>query len=121
MRSARLVAIAGIVCLLLGRAGARPPAVAAAGGDFFPETGHSLSGPLRSAWLAGGGLWVYGYPISEPFTWKAAGAQTVIAQYFERARLEYHPEYAGTPNAVLGGLLGDDLTAGRRGERGFQP
>ncbi len=27
-------------------------------------------------------------------------------QYFERARFEYHPEYAGTPYEVLLGLLG---------------
>ena len=27
-------------------------------------------------------------------------------QYFERARLEHHPEHAGTPYEVLLGLMG---------------
>lgn len=30
-------------------------------------------------------------------------------QYFERARLEYHPQYAGTPYEVQLGLLGTAL------------
>jgi hypothetical protein len=33
----------------------------------------------------------------------------VIVQYFERARLEFHPELAGTRYAVLIGLLGVEL------------
>ena len=33
-------------------------------------------------------------------------------QYFERARMEYHPEYAGTEYAVLlGRLIGNQLDA----------
>ena len=31
-------------------------------------------------------------------------------QYFERNRFEYHPEFAGTPNEVLLGLLGVQVT-----------
>jgi hypothetical protein len=34
-------------------------------------------------------------------------------QYFERNRFEYHPEYAGTINEVLLGLLGRAVTVGR--------
>ena len=99
----------------------QPLRATAAGGRYFPETGHTLSGPLLSAWESGGGLWMFGYPISEPFTWPGADGETVIAQYFERARLEYHPEYAGTPYRVLGGLLGVDLAAGRSAEAPFLP
>jgi hypothetical protein len=33
-----------------------------------------------------------------------------LTQHFERARLEYHPENAGTPYDVLLGLLGRELT-----------
>jgi hypothetical protein len=33
----------------------------------------------------------------------------VIVQYFERARLEYHPELAGTQYEVLIGLLAVEL------------
>ena len=35
-------------------------------------------------------------------------------QYLERARIEYHPENAGTPHEVQLGLLGNILTAGRQ-------
>jgi hypothetical protein len=34
-------------------------------------------------------------------------------QYFERQRFEYHPEYAGTLNEVLLGLLGSYMIEGR--------
>ena len=30
-------------------------------------------------------------------------------QYFERNRFELHPEFVGTPNEVLLGLLGSEL------------
>lgn len=96
-----------------------PLRAAAAGGQFFAETGYTLSGPIAEAWQAGGGLWVYGYPISDPFTWSASNGEVVIAQYFERARLEYHPALAGTAYRVLGGLLGNDLAADRREELAF--
>jgi hypothetical protein len=68
--------------------------------DCFAETGHSLSGIFRQFWNTHGGLATFGYPLSEEFK---EGGLTV--QYFERARLEYHPEYAGTEYEVLLGLL----------------
>jgi hypothetical protein len=96
-----------------------PQPAVAAGGQFVPETQHTLSGPIRTAWEAGGGVWVYGYPISEPFVWTSDAGEVVVAQYFERTRLEYHPSLAGTAYSVLGGLLGNDLAAARRAEPDF--
>ena len=49
------------------------------------------------------------------------GDATYTVQYTERARLEYHPEYAGTANEVLLGLLGNTLADPRRGEAPFKP
>ncbi len=96
-----------------------PPAALApvpappAGGPvlYFAATGHTLAPPLRDYWERYGGLAQFGYPLTEPYTETVtAGAGTppaqYLVQYFERARFEYHPEYAGTPNAVLLGLLG---------------
>jgi hypothetical protein len=97
----------------------RSPRAVAAGGQFVPETQHTLSGPIRTAWEAGGGVWVYGYPISEPFVWTSDAGEVVLAQYFERTRLEYHPSLEGTGYSVLGGLLGNDLAATRRTEPEF--
>src|SRR5690606_40578661 len=48
-----------------------------------------------------GAVHVFGFPISEEFE---EGGYNV--QYFERARMEWHPENAGTPYVVLLGHLG---------------
>ncbi len=55
-----------------------------------------------------------GYPITEEF--REGG---VVVQYFERARLEYHPELPA-PYQVLSGRVGAELTA-RRTEPAFEP
>ncbi len=76
---------------------------------YFPETGHSLSGVFLQYWRSRGGLMQFGYPISEPIQ-----ENGFTVQYFERVRMEHHPEYAGTPYEVLLGLLGRELLV-RRG------
>ena len=35
------------------------------GSQFFPETGHSLSGVFKQYWQAHGGLAQFGYPLTE--------------------------------------------------------
>ncbi len=69
---------------------------------FFPETGHRLCSGFRTYWETHGGLAILGYPISEEFRDANTG---LTVQYFERQRLEYHPENPNPWN-VLGGLLG---------------
>lgn len=88
--------------------------------DFFPETGHRLCFGFRDYWQSSGlefgdagvsyreSVALFGYPISEEFVDPATG-RTV--QYFERARFEYHSEHAGTPYAILLGLLGTPVWA----------
>jgi hypothetical protein len=74
---------------------------------YFAETGHTLAAPLRAYWEEKGGLAVFGYPLSEAFQERSAtDGKTYLVQYFERNRLEYHPENKGTANEVLLGLLG---------------
>jgi hypothetical protein len=52
----------------------------------------------------------FGYPITEEFLEEnPEDGKTYIVQYFERARFEYHPEYAGTHSEVLLGLLGNEM------------
>lgn len=75
---------------------------------FFPETGHWLSNGFKDYWEQHGGLYVYGYPISEEFQQNG-----FTVQYFQRARFEYHPENQGTPYAVLLGRLGVEYAAAR--------
>ncbi len=74
---------------------------------FFKETGHTLKGEFLRVWQAGGGLPIFGYPISEEFNEVSPSDGKVhIMQYFERARFEWHQEAAGTPQQVQLGLVG---------------
>jgi hypothetical protein len=98
------------------------PAPAREGCRHFPETGHNLCGAFARHWAERGGLAIFGYPISEEFRQVSRqDGRIYTVQYFERNRFEYHPENAGTPFEVLLGLLGNDLTAARRGEPSFAP
>ncbi len=77
---------------------------------YFPETGHTLQGAFLQYWDTHGGLFVHGYPLTEPFPEpNPTNGQTYTVQYFERSRFEWHLENAGSPYEVLLGLLGRDL------------
>ncbi|HMA35929.1 MAG TPA: hypothetical protein VKY74_15810, partial [Chloroflexia bacterium] len=83
-------------------------------GRYFPETGHTLAPEFALYWAQHGGLAVYGFPISEPYREiSRTDGKDYLVQYFERNRLEYHPEYRGTPSEVLLGLLGADVLKAR--------
>ena len=90
------------------------PALAAPSTVYFPETGHTLSDQFLTYWRHEGGLAIFGFPISEPLD---QGGFKV--QYFERARFELHPEFAGTPFEVELGLLGTVVTQERTQEDAF--
>lgn len=79
-------------------------------GIFFEPTMHNLSGKFLEYWQATGGLAIYGYPVSEAFSEKSrSDGKNYLVQYFERNRLELHPEAAGTRWEVQLGLLGSEL------------
>jgi hypothetical protein len=84
-------------------------------GTWFEATGHTLTNgpaPFRSFWLNNGGLEVFGYPLSEQFQEvNAADGQTYWVQYFERQRMEWHPEIADPNFQILLGLLGTEYSA----------
>ncbi len=96
-----------------------PPFRAAAavpGATYVSETLHNLSGPIAAYWQRNGGVPVFGYPLSEAFTERnPSDGKSYLVQYFERARLEYHPEYQGTDSEILLGLLGVQSYAARYG------
>jgi hypothetical protein len=91
-----------------------PPAVdPAPGADtlYFPQVAHTISGAFLSYWQSKGGLRQFGYPISEPVLERSnIDGKTYTVQYTERARLELHPEYAGSDAEVLLGLLGLNIS-----------
>jgi len=78
---------------------------------LFPETGFGIAGRIRSYWEQNGGLPVFGYPITAQQEESIEG-QNVQAQWFERNRLELHPENKA-PYDVLLGRLGADRLAQR--------
>ena len=82
---------------------------------YFAETGHSLKQSFLRFWLQEGGLAQYGYPISEEQPEiSAADGKVYTVQYFERARLEWHPTEAGTAKEVQLGLIGKEAMEMRK-------
>lgn len=89
------------------RAAAHPVAGPAA--RYFKETGHNITGAIKTFYEARGDVAIFGLPLTEVIV--ENGRQV---QYFERARFELHPEL---PNAYFVSLthLGRQLTRGRTG------
>lgn len=90
-----------IIGLLLAACAAPPPV------DDLPESrrlaGHTVEGDFLRFFLAYGGVESLGYPLTEEMTvegWRV--------QYFEKGRLEYHPENEPAYRITVG-WLGDLL------------
>lgn len=94
--------VALLTPMLSGAADWAPPEAV-----YFPRTGHHLEGDFLKYWRANGKATLLGEPISERLT---AGGLSV--QYFERVRLEYHPDLPAGERIVLG-QLGSDAAAAR--------
>jgi choice-of-anchor B domain-containing protein len=62
------------------------------GPQCFAETGHCIQGRFLDYWQAHGGLAINGYPISDELTQTLEDGRSYTVQYFERTRLEYHPD-----------------------------
>jgi lipoprotein-anchoring transpeptidase ErfK/SrfK len=55
--------------------------------EYFPETGHTISGRFVSHWSLHGDLAIFGKPVSEPFEDRIDGKEVTV-QAFERMILE---------------------------------
>lgn len=75
----------------------------------FAETGFCIAGRIREFWEQNGGLRVFGFPITAQAEELIEGKPFQV-QWFERNRLELHPENA-RPYDVLLGRLGVDRLA----------
>ena len=71
-------------------------------GRLFPETGQTVGPPFLAYWEAHGGLALNGYPLSPAFTETLEDGKPYTVQYFERVRLEYHPENVKQYRVLLG-------------------
>jgi hypothetical protein len=63
------------------------PTAAQTGERCFVETGFCINGPIRAYWERGGGLPVFGFPLT-PQSVELVEGQPLQAQWFERDRLE---------------------------------
>jgi hypothetical protein len=90
-------------------------------GTWIESTGHTLRdepAPFRTFWENNGALAVFGYPISEQFQEvNEADGQTYWVQYFERQRMEWHPDEPNPQYQVLLGLLGNEARDANHGGR----
>lgn len=86
-----------------------------AGCEFFQETGHAVCGAFLNYWRSQGltdprlntfarSLALFGLPLTEPRMETNAAGDTVMTQWFERARFEDHGA-----KGVLLGLLGNEF------------
>ncbi|MBE9524998.1 MAG: hypothetical protein IMY76_07850 [Chloroflexi bacterium] len=74
--------------------------------QFFPDTGHSISGDFLSKFTSiRNPLEIYGQPITEEFLDQNTGR---LIQYFEKTRFEYHPDEIPGLQVQLS-VLGDYL------------
>jgi hypothetical protein len=78
------------------------PATPRDGSIFFTETGHNVDADIFAFWLVNGGLPQFGFPLSEEFVQRLEDDQLYVVQYFERARIERHPENAAPYRILLG-------------------
>lgn len=70
---------------------------------------HNLAPQFAPYWNTHGGLPVYGHPISEAFhEVSPTDGKSYLVQYFERNRLENHPELPEAYRVSLG-LLGAEI------------
>ena len=117
--------------VLLGRLGAERleqqgriwegfPKASPGAAHYYAVTGHAIAPEFWGYWDSNGlnlgdagvsereSLALFGYPLSEPAMETNAAGDTVLTQWFERARFEYHPNNA-EPYKVLLGLLGNEV------------
>ena len=91
----------------------------------FPETGQMLCDRFLDYWNAHGGLAINGYPLTAARMERLEDGKQYEVQWFERVRMEYHPENADPQYQLLLGQFGrkihpaDPPVAPKPGQRFF--
>ncbi len=68
----------------------------------YSDTGRCIGGAFRTYWQGHGQLPINGYPLSSPFPEQLEDGKVYLVQYFERVRLEAHPEQPAPYDVLLG-------------------
>lgn len=96
---------------------AEPKGTQTPGCSWWAQTSHSICGEFKAYWegrglsdpaldRTGRSLALFGLPLTEPTMETNEAGDTVMTQWFERARLEFHPG-----KGILLGLLGNETQA----------
>ncbi|NJP06210.1 MAG: hypothetical protein HC837_11600 [Chloroflexaceae bacterium] len=86
----------------------------------FPETGYCMTGRIAEYWQTQGALPVFGFPIG-PQQPAFVEGKVVELQWFERNRLELHPQNPSPYDVLLGRLGADRLEQQGRNWLDFPP
>lgn len=106
MRNIRSLPIVVVMAAaLLGSVSATYPQTPARHCCYFVETGHYVCDEFLEFYETRGGLEIFGYPLTEAYD---DPARRLRVQYFQRARMEWHPDNS-EPYEVQLGLLVDEL------------
>ena len=76
--------------------------VTPAGTVCYEDTGRCVGGAFLAYWQVHGELPINGYPLSNPFPEQLEDGKVYQVQYFERVRLEAHPEQPAPFDILLG-------------------
>ena len=96
---ARLCGVFLIVSILLVANGGQVAAQQGATTQYFPSTGHNVSGEFWTYYQSVlNASYVFGAPITEQYTDAKSGR---VVQYFQRARFEYYPENSADQRVKL--------------------
>lgn len=98
-----LIAVVGVV--LLGSVSAAYAQSPVGNCRYFVETGHYVCDEFLEFYDTRGGSEIFGFPLTEAFKDPALGLRV---QYFQRARMEWHPNNPA-PYKLQLGLLADEL------------
>ena len=80
-------------------------------GIYFDATGQQISGDFLNYWQNFGGERAFGWPISPAVEMiNPADGKTYLTQWFQRARMELHPDLPAGHRIVLG-ALGTELAS----------
>lgn len=90
-----------LICLLAVGSGHSAQAQVSPSFKYFPDTGHTVSGEMWGYYQSvPNASLVFGSPITEQFN----EADGLSVQYFQRARLEFHPENPTGERVIISAL-----------------
>src|SRR5436305_10675240 len=101
MRAHRFVRLLALATVLVAGVLTQVPRARAAEA-CFAETGHCVRGGFLAYWLAHGGLAINGFPLSDERQELLEDGKLYTVQYFERVRMEHHPENPPPYDVLLG-------------------